>query len=283
MNKFYIYLHINKTNGNVFYVGKGCKNRAYQARSRNSHWKNVVNKYGYEVCIVEDNLTNEEACLKEIRLISFYGLNNLTNMTIGGDGCHGFKDEVRQRISNSLKGKVQSKESREKRSISLKKTWQSQELRELKRRQTTELIAKGILSVKGRPNKNKGKPFIGDRVKLSNSLKKYYENATAWNRADIDINIVNDIISEYKLGKSELSLSKKHNLNRKVVHRLLLENNIQIHDRRTLIEKEVLFDLYINKGLKRIECAKELNCSEANIDKLCRIYKIRKHDYLTTS
>lgn len=102
-NKNYVYLHINKSNGNVFYVGKGSGKRAYDIRNRNYHWNNIVKKYGFDVNIVADNLTNEEAFLLEMRLISFYGINNLTNMTIGGDGCIGLNSEGRIKLSNSLK------------------------------------------------------------------------------------------------------------------------------------------------------------------------------------
>lgn len=103
-NGFYVYLHINPTNGKVFYVGKGSRNRAYQTRSRNDYWKNTVNKYGIEVCIVSDNMTNEEAASFEVRLISFYGLDNLCNMTAGGEGLINIKDEVRLKMSKSKIG-----------------------------------------------------------------------------------------------------------------------------------------------------------------------------------
>lgn len=275
-NKYYVYFHINPTNGKVFYIGKGCNKRAFERKSRNAHWQNIVNKYGHEVCIVEDNLTNEEAYLKEIRLISFYGLNNLCNMTIGGEGCVEFKEEVKIRISNSLKGKIQSIESRQKRIISSKKAWENEELRELKRKQSTLLNKLGIIGAKGKESKKKGIPFQGDKHKLSISLKKHYENNTVWNKKQLDILIVDEIILEYKNGISEYKLSKKYNINRKIIHRVLLENNIKLHPKRTLIKKELLYNLYIKDKLTRIQCAEKLNCSEANIDKLCTIYKIKK-------
>ena len=102
-NNFYVYFHINKSNGKVFYIGKGTNNRAYSDYKRNKHWCNVVNKHGYEVAIVTDNLTSQEAFNLEMRFISFYGIENLTNMTIGGDGCLGMKDESKVKLSNSLK------------------------------------------------------------------------------------------------------------------------------------------------------------------------------------
>jgi hypothetical protein len=51
-NKFYVYEHLKQNTGEVFYIGRGCRNRAFQSRSRNSHWKNIVNKYGIDVNII---------------------------------------------------------------------------------------------------------------------------------------------------------------------------------------------------------------------------------------
>jgi hypothetical protein len=39
-------------------------------KSRNIHWKNIVNSCGYVVEILIDGLSWEEACIKEIQLIS---------------------------------------------------------------------------------------------------------------------------------------------------------------------------------------------------------------------
>lgn len=83
MRIYYVYTH--SINGKVFYVGKGRGNRAYQTRSRNRHWHNVVNKYGQPTIeIVKDNLTNDESYELEKTLIKEYGISNLTNKSEGG-------------------------------------------------------------------------------------------------------------------------------------------------------------------------------------------------------
>ena len=92
--KFYVYEHLKPNTGEVFYIGRGTRNRAYQTRSRNSHWQNIVKKYGFEVNIIFKNLSNSEANQKEIELIDFYGLENLSNMTSGGDANIVFKKET---------------------------------------------------------------------------------------------------------------------------------------------------------------------------------------------
>lgn len=224
LNKFYVYEHLKPNTGEVFYVGKGCANRAYQNRSRNNHWTNIVNKYGLEVNIIYNNLTNKEASQKEIDLIDFYGLDNLCNMTRGGDGCVSLKQESKDKISNSLKGKIQSQETKDKRSASLKKVWQNPALRELKRQQSIELHRLGIISTKGKPSKKKGKPFAGDKEKLSESLKNHYLTCSAWNKIIPSNEELNLIIDKYKSGKTIFGLSKELNRSRNFIKRILFEN-----------------------------------------------------------
>ncbi len=117
---FYVYLH-KKPNGQIFYVGKGKGYRATQKWSRNPHWKRVVDKYGYNVTIFKDNMTEQEALNLEMELIEAIGLDNLTNLTIGGDGTSGYshKDETKRKIglansggSSWSKGKRLSKKHR---------------------------------------------------------------------------------------------------------------------------------------------------------------------------
>lgn len=46
---FYVYRHIRRDTGEVFYIGKGFKNRAYSFLNRNPYWHNIVNKCGFDV------------------------------------------------------------------------------------------------------------------------------------------------------------------------------------------------------------------------------------------
>lgn len=94
MNNNYIYRHRRLDNNQIFYVGVGStKNykRAYYKHKRNVLWHNIVNKVGYKVEILADNLTREVAYELEEFLILMYGRRNLglgtlTNMTDGGKG-----------------------------------------------------------------------------------------------------------------------------------------------------------------------------------------------------
>jgi hypothetical protein len=92
--------------GQVFYIGIGSKeNRINSKKSRNKYWHNIVNKYGMISEIIEENLTWNQACDREIFWISYYGRDNLCNMTDGGEGTYGrvMSDETKNKISSSHK------------------------------------------------------------------------------------------------------------------------------------------------------------------------------------
>jgi hypothetical protein len=99
----YVYRHIRLDNNQPFYIGISNNNksysRAYQKRSRNKHWHNIVNNTQYKVEIILDDLSFEDACLKEIEFIKLYGRkdkNNgtLVNWTDGGQGTLGWRHKI---------------------------------------------------------------------------------------------------------------------------------------------------------------------------------------------
>jgi hypothetical protein len=118
----YTYKHIRKDTNEVFYIGIGSDkhyNRAHRKSRRTKHWTNIVNKCDYEVEIIEDNLTWEQACEKEKYWIKFYGrkdLNegNLVNMTDGGEGSINPSVELRKLWSEQKTGRILSDETKQK-------------------------------------------------------------------------------------------------------------------------------------------------------------------------
>lgn len=123
----FVYRHIRTDNNTVFYVGigshktkKNVHTRAYSKTGRNTYWHNIVNKTGFEVEIMLDNLTWEEACKKECEFISIYKRisenGTLCNMTIGGDGRAGIKhrEETKEKMRAKALGKIISPEQRAK-------------------------------------------------------------------------------------------------------------------------------------------------------------------------
>lgn len=123
MRNYYVYVHKRLTDGSVFYVGQGCKRRAWSRSGRNRHWHRTVAKYGYAVEIIIEGLSQTCALSMERATISFYGRENLCNLTDGGDiGPTGLKhsEEVRRAQSERMKGntntlgKTMSEENRAK-------------------------------------------------------------------------------------------------------------------------------------------------------------------------
>jgi hypothetical protein len=91
----YVYRHIRLDKNEPFYIGISNDidyKRASSKKRRNNIWNSIANKTDYEVEIMLDGLTWDEACKKEIELIKLYGrsdlkLGTLSNMTIGGEGA----------------------------------------------------------------------------------------------------------------------------------------------------------------------------------------------------
>ena len=98
---YYTYAHYTSDTNILFYIGVGTilntktlkeksrYSRAYHTANRNKYWKNVVNKHGFRVKILNLFETKEESLFEEKNLISKYGkrINKglLVNMSDGGE------------------------------------------------------------------------------------------------------------------------------------------------------------------------------------------------------
>lgn len=131
----FVYAH--KIKADIFYIGIGCGRNYERSRSRsnrNKFWNNVVKKYGsFSVEILHDKLTKEQACAKEVELISLYGkrfngTGILVNLSDGGENslyniprtkehCENIakaligkkiSDEAKVKMCNAKKGKKQN-------------------------------------------------------------------------------------------------------------------------------------------------------------------------------
>ena len=110
-NMAYIYRHIRLDKNEPFYIGIGSDSnyeRSNSHKHRNNHWRNIVAQTPYEVEILLDNLTWDDACSKEIEFIALYGradLNKgpLVNMTDGGEGNNNPSEVTRMSISKKIK------------------------------------------------------------------------------------------------------------------------------------------------------------------------------------
>lgn len=115
----YVYRHIRLDKNEPFYIGIGSDNdykRAFSKHSRNKYWNRIVNVTQYEVEIIFDDLSKDEAKQKEIEFIALYGKKinkngSLTNISDGGDGNAGGKhtEEAKRKIAAANKLKDYSK------------------------------------------------------------------------------------------------------------------------------------------------------------------------------
>lgn len=120
--KHYLYRHIRLDTGEPFYIGIGKKlenhkqtvrseySRAYQKRSRNEFWKNIINKTDYEVEILLESDNYDFIRQKEIEFVSLYGRRDLgkgtlVNLSDGGEGAN-MSEITKKKLSESHKGKV---------------------------------------------------------------------------------------------------------------------------------------------------------------------------------
>lgn len=120
----YVYRHIRLDKNEPFYIGIGSDNsykRANDRHGRNKIWNDIITKSNYEVEILCDNITWEEALNKEIEFISIYGRidkgnGTLSNLTDGGEGVLGIihTEETKQKLSKIFKGTKHTKEAIEK-------------------------------------------------------------------------------------------------------------------------------------------------------------------------
>lgn len=112
----YVYRHIRLDKNIPFYVGigsddKGKYTRANTSQCRNKHWHNIVNKVGYEVEIILDEITWEDSLKKEVEFIKLYVRKEhggiLVNLTDGGEGNVGYitSDEAKAKQRMQKLGK----------------------------------------------------------------------------------------------------------------------------------------------------------------------------------
>ncbi len=124
-NRYVVYLHARKSDGQIFYVGIGSEKRPYDFKDRNKFWRNYVNKYGEpSVTVAFKSLSLPEAQEIERFLISLHRRvadgGTLTNITAGGDSNPMHEESIRSAMSVAMKGRVFSDETIQKMKMSAK-------------------------------------------------------------------------------------------------------------------------------------------------------------------
>lgn len=102
---FYVYAHYRKSDGRVFYVGKGCGRRAGKTQYRNQYWRRVAAKHGWLWRILKSDMP--ESCAFSLERALIETRSGLTNMTLGGGGQSGYKKSraTKRKMSENRKGK----------------------------------------------------------------------------------------------------------------------------------------------------------------------------------
>jgi hypothetical protein len=134
--KYYVYEHLRKDNGSVFYVGKGNGNRANKVKGRNKYWQNVVNKAGgFSVRLVVKDIDEELAFLVETERVNQYiklGIKTC-NLTSGGEGASGrvITDDFRKSMRNHALKRMSTPKAKSASSAFMKSWWALPETKQM--------------------------------------------------------------------------------------------------------------------------------------------------------
>lgn len=164
--KYCTYFHVNPVTKEVFYVGIGAKKRPNERKSRSNYWKNYVALHGFEVQIIHENQTKEEAISKEIEYIKEFGrkdkgAGSLINLTDGGEGAFGvICSKPKKPISEKTRQKIKANNA---------KYWLGKKRSE----ETGRKISEAKRGRKGKPLSDEHK----EKIRQRNSGKKHTEEA----------------------------------------------------------------------------------------------------------
>lgn len=163
--RFYVYLHRRADSKEVFYVGKGSGRRAWNTQYRSEYWHRVAGKYGVEIEMAAEGLTEADAFALEIELIAHHKARGvrLVNATIGGEGASGAKrsDETRRRLSIAITGIKKRPWTDEERA--LRALWQTG------RKQTPEAIEKTAAASRGLKRSEETRRRMSEALKGKNT------------------------------------------------------------------------------------------------------------------
>jgi ribosomal protein L37AE/L43A len=96
--RFYVYQHKTLDTNEIFYIGKGRHYRAY-SQSRNAYWKNIVDKHGYSIEIIEYFDDEDKAYDKEEELIKT--LQPKANLAQGNRRAYSFTFSDEEHLKRS--------------------------------------------------------------------------------------------------------------------------------------------------------------------------------------
>ena len=199
VNDYCVYLHIKLTNKIPFYVGKGKIDRANTKFGRSKWWNTTVDKHGYDVIILEEDLTEKESLEKEVYWINKFGrkdlgLGTLVNLTDGGEGISGFKhtkesiELISVNNARGFLGRTHNEETKKKMSESSKgNTYASGHTKTIDGLKKISETSKGNTNMLGKTHSDESKKKISNskmgqgnkvvlKLDLNNNLIDIYES-----------------------------------------------------------------------------------------------------------
>jgi len=251
----YVYRHIRLDNGQPFYIGIGIDDlgtykRAYSKANRNRVWINTVNKAGYDIEILIDDISFEFAKEKEKEFISLYGRKDngtgiLCNLTDGGEGAHGVivGEETRKKQSERKKGKPAHNKG--------------------KKMPPRQLSNHGKIR-KGKPAWNKGKK-MSEEARRNNSLSK--KGLMVGNKHPMWGKKMPDYIKEALRKANENRPAWNKGL--KMKDSLLVEHREKRRKQMKSVLKYSLDGVFLKEYDSLGEAAREMNCSKGTLSNAC--------------
>ena len=211
-NNYYVYKHTFPNNKVYIGITKQKPEKRWgngKGYKHNDYIQNAINKYGWQNIkhkILYKNLTKEEAEEKEIKLIAYYKSNKKEygyNIENGGHiNC--VSEETKKKLSIANKGKIVSKETRQKMSKNNAKIWLGKKINDEIRRKMSE-------SHKGKQGNNKGKVLKTRKKVICIETNIIYDSITiASNITKINSAHISEVCNGTRKSAGKINNKKLH-------------------------------------------------------------------------
>jgi hypothetical protein len=274
MEKFYVYELIDPRTDIVFYVGKGKNKRMYdhvknaKYTNKNSHRLNKIRKIlndGYDDIkynIIFESTIEDECYKKEKEFIKLYGLQNLTNSTVGGEGGDTFTNNPNKEIvRKKWLGRKSIKKGKSYEELYGIERAHLMKIENSKRQIGKEPWNKGLEGYKVKPRSEQGKRNAS--IALKNS-KKHKEAMTS---IEVQNKISNSVSN---LWKTQGSI-----YNSKEYRKKLSIGQILRHKQNQLTKEQLIIAIESIPIKKKVELLKVLDISYPTLDKYLKLYDIK--------
>lgn len=209
----YVYRHIRLDKNEPFYIGIGSDLNYKRSRAksgRNKIWYDIVSKTNYDIEILIDNISWEQALSKEIEFISIYGRidkgnGTLCNLTDGGEGVLGIihTEETKQKLSKIFKGHKHTKETIEKIREAGRRPCKEETKKKISLANKGQVISKKQVEILRIVNTGKKhSDATKEKLRIANTGKKYSLETREK---------IRNVVKEIWRKRKELNLTQLHN------------------------------------------------------------------------